>query len=55
MLATILDHGTGVLSYTDDAIVFGKNAEYLSNLKTVLQKIKNAGLQMFDLALAVIV
>nr|XP_054924330.1 uncharacterized protein K02A2.6-like [Dermacentor andersoni] len=47
MMAKILDRCPGVLFYIDDVIIFGKTAEqHLSNLKTVLQKIKNAGLKL---------
>lgn len=47
MMAKILDGCSGVLFYIDDVIVFGKSAEeHLLNLKTVLQKVKDAGLKL---------
>lgn len=46
-MAVILDRCPGVLFYIDDVIVFGKTAEeHLLNLKTALQKIKDAGLKL---------
>lgn len=49
MMATILQGVPGVKNYLDDLIVYGETAEeHDSNLTTVLQKLKEAGLVLND-------
>ncbi|XP_064469135.1 uncharacterized protein K02A2.6-like [Ornithodoros turicata] len=46
LLANVLKGCTRALHYLDDIIIFGKNGEHEQNLRSVLQRISDAGLQL---------